>query len=385
MSQSTGTLASLGDITIERFLSQYWQKKPLLVRSVFNPEQLSISGDDLAGLALEEDVESRLVSEHLGKWTLEHGPFAESKFAALPERQWTLLVQAVDHYIPEVQSLLNLFRFVPSWRLDDIMISYAVPGGSVGPHFDRYDVFLIQGQGQRHWQLGQTCDETTLRQEGPLNLVEEFTVAQEWTLNPGDMLYIPPGLAHHGVAVDHCITYSVGFRSPSVAEAFCSFADHLALHSSAEIRYRDTGVQAAPGEITHSELAHFAKWLTDQMQHTDTMTNWFGREMTRGKYADLSDVDLESEPAAPLDALLATDDLASKALDSRWAFIRSQNQAKLFVSGRQWSVSTDFAVAVCSQDNWEGHQLLALTETEDDKLALTELMALDLIVQSPLE
>ena len=145
----------LGEITADEFLAEYWQKKPLLIRNAIPNFIAPIEGDDLAGLSLEEEVESRLV---IGDdWQLEHGPFEESRFETLPDRNWTLLVQGVDLWIPEVADLLKSFDFLPAWRVDDIMVSYAEDGGNVGPHFDYYDVFLLQGSGQRHWQVGKLC------------------------------------------------------------------------------------------------------------------------------------------------------------------------------------------------------------------------------------
>jgi len=150
----------LGDLTADQFLAEYWQKKPLLIRNAIPNFEPPINGDDLAGLSLEAEVESRLV---IGDdWALEHGPFEESRFASLPEHNWSLLVQGVDLWVPEVAGLLSSFDFLPSWRVDDIMVSYAEDGGNVGPHFDYYDVFLIQGEGQRHWQIGQHCSEADL-------------------------------------------------------------------------------------------------------------------------------------------------------------------------------------------------------------------------------
>jgi 50S ribosomal protein L16 3-hydroxylase len=209
-------LEQLGDMPIETFLRDYWQKKPLLIRQAYPGFELPIDGDELAGLALEEEVESRIVLEH-GKtpWELRHGPFDEQTFSQLPESHWTLLVQAVDQWVPEIHELLQDFQFIPGWRLDDIMISYASDKGSVGPHFDYYDVFLLQGMGKRRWRIGQHCDSGSELVEGtPLKLLRNFETTDEWVLEPGDMLYIPPGIAHWGIAEGECITCSIGFRAP---------------------------------------------------------------------------------------------------------------------------------------------------------------------------
>ena len=198
----------LGDMAAEDFLRDYWQKKPLLIRQAFPDYENPLSPDELAGLALEEEVESRIVlTQGKSPWELRRGPFAEDDFKTLPERDWTLLVQAVDQFVPDIADLISAFSFLPSWRVDDVMVSYAAPGGSVGPHFDNYDVFLLQTHGRRRWKIGQTCSPASPLLEHPdLRILENFEQQQEWVLEPGDMLYIPPGVAHYGIAEDDCST-----------------------------------------------------------------------------------------------------------------------------------------------------------------------------------
>src|SRR5690554_6799721 len=187
----------LGELSIAEFLQDYWQKKPLLIRNAWPGFKPLLSAEELAGLSLEEVIESRLVQEH-GEtpWQVRSGPFTESDYQALPDSHWTLLVQAVDQWIPEAADLLEHFRFIPSWRIDDLMISYAVNGGSVGPHYDQYDVFLLQAEGQREWRIGQMCSEQSAIVKGPkIRLLEQFDQTDSFVLNPGDMLYLPPKLA----------------------------------------------------------------------------------------------------------------------------------------------------------------------------------------------
>ncbi|MCK5433342.1 MAG: cupin domain-containing protein, partial [Gammaproteobacteria bacterium] len=193
----------LGEMPLDTFLSEYWQKKPLLIRNGLPDLESPIAPDVLAGLACEEGVESRLLiqGENDQKWELKHGPFNDEIFSQLPESHWTLLVQAVDHWIPEAGNLLNLFDFIPRWRIDDLMISYASDGGGVGPHFDNYDVFLVQTSGKRKWEIGGVYNETTPRRENlPVNILSEFEVLETWILEPGDILYVPPGIGHNGIA-----------------------------------------------------------------------------------------------------------------------------------------------------------------------------------------
>jgi 50S ribosomal protein L16 3-hydroxylase len=284
-------LQLLGGISARVFLRDYWQKKPLLIRQAIPDFQSPIDPDELAGLALEEEVESRLVLEHGERpWEMRRGPFAEDAFSELPEREWTLLVQSVDQFVPEVAELLENFRFLPSWRIDDIMISYAAPGGSVGPHFDNYDVFLLQGHGKRHWKVGQMCDsQSQLIEHADLRILAEFQDSEEWTLEPGDMLYLPPRLAHWGVAVDECVTYSVGFRAPSAAEVLTHFTDFLSQFLPDEDRYSDADAQAVsdPHQIQHDALDRLKGLLAEHMSDERLLLTWFGQFMTEPRYPEL--------------------------------------------------------------------------------------------------
>ena len=284
-------LQLLGGITAREFMRDYWQKKPLLIRQAIPDFESPIDADELAGLALEEEVESRLIIEHGERpWELRRGPFAEDEFGKLPEREWTLLVQAVDQFVPEVGELLENFRFLPSWRIDDVMISYAAPGGSVGPHFDNYDVFLLQGHGKRHWQIGQMCDaDSKLLEHADLRILAEFEATDEWPLEPGDMLYLPPRLAHCGVAVDDCLTYSVGFRAPSAAEVLTHFTDFLSQYLPDEDRYTDADAQPVsdPHQIQHDALGRLKNLLTEHMSDERMLLTWFGQFMTEPRYPEL--------------------------------------------------------------------------------------------------
>ncbi|WP_044274598.1 cupin domain-containing protein [Pseudomonas fluorescens] len=284
-------LQLLGGITAREFLRDYWQKKPLLIRQAIPDFESPIDADELAGLALEEEVESRLVIEHGERpWELRRGPFAEDAFSTLPEREWTLLVQAVDQFVPEVAELLEHFRFLPSWRIDDVMISFAAPGGSVGPHFDNYDVFLLQAQGKRNWKIGQMCNsESPLLQHADLRILAEFEESAEWVLEPGDMLYLPPRLAHFGIAEDDCMTYSVGFRAPSAAEVLTHFTDFLSQYLTDEERYTDADAQPVsdPHQIQGDALDRLKGLLAEHMSDERMLLTWFGQFMTEPRYPEL--------------------------------------------------------------------------------------------------
>ncbi|WP_278957485.1 cupin domain-containing protein [Aquipseudomonas alcaligenes] len=284
-------LQLLGGLTPREFLRDYWQQKPLLVRQAIPGFESPISADELAGLALEEEVESRLVLEHgAHPWELRRGPFAEDTFSQLPERDWTLLVQAVDQFVPEVAEVLKDFGFLPSWRIDDLMISFAAPGGSVGPHFDNYDVFLLQAEGQRRWKIGQMCDaDSKLLVHADLRILAEFEQTDEWVLEPGDMLYLPPRLAHYGIAEDDCMTYSVGFRAPSAAEVLTHFTDFLAQFLPDEERYSDAGMApiSDPHQIQQEALDRLKALLTEHMSDERLLLTWFGQFMTEPRYPEL--------------------------------------------------------------------------------------------------
>lgn len=287
-------LQLLGGISAEEFLRDYWQKKPLLVRQAIPDFQSPLDPDELAGLALEEMIESRIVVEHGDSpWELRRGPFQEDTFSQMPERDWTLLVQAVDQFIPEVAELLEHFKFLPSWRIDDVMISYAAPGGGVGPHFDNYDVFLLQGHGRRRWKVGQTCDASSpMLPHADLRILAEFEESAEWVLEPGDMLYLPPRVAHYGIAEDDCMTYSVGFRAPSAAEVLTHFTDFLAQFLSDEERYSDAGMAAMKGDadqhqIQRDALDRLKNLLQEHMSDERLLLTWFGQFMTEPRYPEL--------------------------------------------------------------------------------------------------
>jgi 50S ribosomal protein L16 3-hydroxylase len=278
----------LGDLTADQFLAEYWQKKPLLIRNAIPNFEPPIDGDDLAGLSLEAEVESRLV---IGDdWALEHGPFEESRFASLPEQNWSLLVQGVDLWVPEVADLLSSFDFLPSWRVDDIMVSYAEDGGNVGPHFDYYDVFLIQGEGQRHWQIGQHCSEADLHTDSTaLKLLKNLEVSDEWTLNPGDMLYLPPKIAHHGVAIGQCTTFSVGFRAPAATEMLDDLATELLSRDITPNHLQDPPLNAAMANepISGAYIQQVKELLQQTLDDEQMLGEWFAQFMTEPKYPSL--------------------------------------------------------------------------------------------------
>ena len=278
-------------IDADAFLSTYWQQSPQLMRQAFNPKQL-ISGDELAGLSMEPEVESRLIKRlpETDEWLLRHGPFSEDDFADLGPENWTLMVQAVDHWIPEVRSLLGAFDFLPQWRIDDIMVSFATKGGGVGPHFDQYDVFLLQVEGTREWKTGQLCDENSeLVEQLPVKILTDFAEQDSWVMEPGDILYLPPAFAHWGTALNDSLTLSVGFRAPAHSDLISDFGHFLASKVSDFNRYSDPQIanrSSAAHEILPEDISRLQAILHEYADNSALLTNWFGQYMTQPKYDD---------------------------------------------------------------------------------------------------
>ncbi|MCM2360148.1 MULTISPECIES: cupin domain-containing protein [unclassified Pseudomonas] len=372
-------LQLLGGITAREFLRDYWQKKPLLIRQAIPDFESPIDADELAGLALEEEVESRLVIEHGERpWELRRGPFAEDAFASLPEREWTLLVQAVDQFVPEVAELLEQFRFLPSWRIDDVMISFAAPGGSVGPHFDNYDVFLLQAQGKRNWKIGQMCSsESPLLQHADLRILAEFEETAEWVLEPGDMLYLPPRLAHFGIAEDDCMTYSVGFRAPSAAEVLTHFTDFLAQYLTDEERYTDADAQPVsdPHQIQSDALDRLKSLLAEHMSDERMLLTWFGQFMTEPRYPEL----VAGEELGEDDFISTLQDgaILVRNPSARLAWSEVDDDVLLFASGQSRYLPgklRELLKLVCSADALHSENLGEWLADEDGRDLLCELV-----------
>lgn len=230
----------LGGLTPKQFIAEYWQKKPLLIKQAIPNVGSLLNKNKLIKLAANPDVESRMVQYHRHQWTLKNGPFKKTDFTNISGK-WTLLVQGVNYFLSEAQTLLQTFNFIPYARLDDLMVSYAVDGGGVGPHVDSYDVFLLQGSGERLWQISNQSNQDMIP-DAPLRILKKFKPDEEWLLEPGDMLYLPPNYAHHGVAVGECMTYSIGFRAPSYQELAVEFLGYMQNKLEQKGLYSDPGL-----------------------------------------------------------------------------------------------------------------------------------------------
>lgn len=370
----------LGGLTPAQFLSRHWQKSPLLIRGALPDFVSPLEPDDLAGLACEEGIEARLVEEQGPDkaWQVSHGPFDDATFSRLPESGWSLLVQAVDHYVPEVSELLEQFDFLPRWRLDDVMVSYAPPGGSVGAHVDQYDVFLLQAGGQRRWQLGGNPGTDAALIAGiDLRILETFTVepGQDWVLEPGDMLYLPPGVAHHGVSQsDDCLTFSIGFRAPSADEIVTAFADYVGEQLGDSQGYGDPDLQPSlrAGEIDDMAVSRVRALLLEAIDRPDQIAQWFGRAMTQPKYLDQLVPNETPTRPADLRAALEHGTTLVHSLGSRFAWRQLDgDRATLFADGDA-VVCTPALASFIAANAVIGRDLLAFADGERVAAALLD-------------
>ncbi len=272
----------LGSISPREFLKTYWQKKPLLIRQAIPGFQPLLSREALFELASHDEVESRLITNFRQQWKMQQGPLHE--LPAVSRKNWTVLVQGVNLHDDEADRLLNRFRFLPDARLDDLMISYATDTGGVGPHFDSYDVFLLQAQGQRRWRIGAQKD-MSLVDGLPVKILRHFTPAHEYVLEPGDMLYLPPHWAHEGVAVGECMTYSIGFRAPSWQELGESFMNFMADNVHLPGRYADPGLSLSkhPAKIGNDMLEQVSLQFAKLAARKDDIAIFLGEHLTEPK------------------------------------------------------------------------------------------------------
>lgn len=378
----------LGGLTIEAFLEEYWQKKPLLIRGAFPDFQSPISRDDILQISQRDDAEARLILEKGGDypWQLLYGPFEED-LSELPESHWTILVQEMNRFVPEIAELLNHFRFIPSWRIDDIMVSYAPAEGGVGAHIDNYDVFLLQAMGHRRWQImNDPIHEESLVPDLDIRMLENFKAEEDWVLGPGDMLYLPPRIAHNGIAMDNCMTYSVGFRAPSHTEILSGFLGYLAEHTDPGQWYADPQltIQKHVSEISPAALKQIASVIKDAVQDTQLIHSWFGSYVTeshREVYAYPLD-----EPVQPeqIRVYLEDGNVLTRLAGANFAFIRNEeNEAELFANGISFLLPPP--IAGCAPIICESPQLSAtdLRSYIDNELLISLLV--DLINEGLLE
>jgi 50S ribosomal protein L16 3-hydroxylase len=310
-------LALLNNLTPSQFLAEYWQKKPLLIRNALPDFNGLLSPNELAGLACEEDVQARIISFKKDKWAVKNSPFDEDDFTKLPKTDWTLLVQNVNHYLPEATDLLALFNFIPHARLDDLMVSYAPEGSGIGAHVDSYDVFLLQGAGKRNWKISAQLD-LSLVENAPLKILQNFKAEQEWTLEAGDMLYLPPQIAHWGVSEsDDCMTYSIGFRAPKTQELMHEFLNYLQdnIHADGLYADADLALQKHPAEISSTMVKRVSSMLQALTWDKQQVADFLGRYLTEPKLG------VVFTPAKKISKAEFSKRLATKTL---WLSLKSQ-------------------------------------------------------------
>ena len=346
---------------VATFLRDYWQKRPLLIRNAFPDFDTPVMPEDLAGLACEQGVLARLIS-HDGNnngWQVRTGPFAEADFPGMPDHDWTLLVQDVDKWDADVRAMTEQFAFLPRWRMDDVMVSFAATGGGVGAHVDQYDVFLMQAFGQRRWKID--ASESTkgkrpsldFRDDAEIKLLKKFKATHDWVLNPGDMLYLPPNVPHDGVAVNPCLTFSFGMRAPSAAELLSDFVDELVADACEDIRYTDGDLKAPadPNEIDTAALKRVVTALNAiRLDDPQQLENWFGRFITTYRSA----TDIAPNPDTP-DAVHIEPSLAAGWELHRhpWARVAWRGHASgatVFFSGRDFAVTAKDAPLIAAAE-----------------------------------
>lgn len=376
-------LPLLGGLTVAQFLRDYWQKKPLLVRQAVPDFRSPISPEELAGMACEEDVVSRIVMEKGGRrpWELRRGPFTEDEFIELPETHWTLLVSDIEKQAPDLAEIIEPFRFIPDWRIDDLMVSYAPKDGSVGPHVDDYDVFLLQGLGQRRWQVNtQPVDPDNFLADVELRIMDDFSAEFDWVLEPGDLLYLPPRMAHYGLALGPCMTYSIGFRAPSHSDMVGRFVDFLMEDSDHETRYRDPDLAAQdnPGEISFDALDRIKDLIRSQLLTSDDIIeSWFGRYITEPKPGFVAEPEDDPYQAKELREFLRQGGQLERNPGSRFAYIDHAGNLTLFVDGQEFVLGpqiADFARLLCRRRTFDAATLRPVLGNESAMELLLDLV-----------
>ncbi|OCH35090.1 cupin domain-containing protein [Aliivibrio fischeri] len=272
--------------SLQEFLSEYWQKKPVIIKGGFENFQDPVTPEELAGLTLENDVDSRFISNANNEWKAEHGPLSEDLYETLGETNWSIIVQAANHWHEGAAELFKPFKQMPNWLFDDIMISYSVPHGGVGPHIDQYDVFIIQGQGKRHWRVGDIGEYQEEHRHSALKQITGFEPIIDQILEPGDILYIPPGFPHDGYALEPSMSYSAGFRSPKEQELISNFADFIIENEKGDVHYHnpELSTQSHGSEITTRSFEDLKAMMLSAMSDEQTLKQFMGEYLSNSRH-----------------------------------------------------------------------------------------------------
>jgi 50S ribosomal protein L16 3-hydroxylase len=358
------------EVSEEQFLREYWHKKPLLIRNAFNQEDLQCLPDKtlLQKLSCQDDIQSRIVFKNSSKeYTVEYGPFNKSDFNELDDFCWNLLVSDIDKWHPKSQNLLKSFQFIRNWLFDDLMLSCGNMDGTVGPHTDNYDVFLLQSRGQRRWQYGPVTSNNLLP-DIEIKVLSDFKTDEEQVLNPGDVLYLPPGVAHFGeIASDDCVTSSIGLRTPSESELLTSYVDYLAQKIPENNRFNEPLFNKQPerGEFKQKDLNQITDIFNNNINlNKKSLQNWFGQFITeyRSLFYEFNDADNSNHSIE--------NDLIPNPF-SKYCYYKKKNKAKLFINGIKYITSLKLAKMICNE---KSIQLSAIKQfNQKDKSVIEKL------------
>lgn len=359
------------------FLREYWQKKPLLIRQGFKQFCDPLDEHELAGLALEDSIDSRLISQDKQKWQVSHGPFEDINQHC--KGAWSLLVQAVDQHIAEADELMRAFSFIPHWRMTDLMVSFSNQEAGVGPHIDQYDVFIVQGKGSRRWQVGLPGEYKQRLPHPELKQIASFSPLIDEILTAGDIIYIPPHHPHNGIALEDCMNYSVGFRAPSGQELLSSFTDYALEHNLFTGRYKDTCLvpQIYPGEIKQQEINHFKQMLLSTMD-SPNFEHWLGKYLSESNHLANNEIDeADHYTEAEINTLLADGISFVREPGIKAIFMENQGTENtdviVNIAGRSWHVPYQEREPVLNLLNSPSFKLRS-AENLNDRLFFTQFM-----------
>jgi len=344
-----------GDLTPEQFMSEYWQKKPLLIRNAIPNFQGTIEADELAGLAMEQEIESRIVShDGNGQWQVAHGPFED--FAQYGEANWTLLVQAVNNWSRETDQLISLFCFIPRWRIDDVMVSFSTPNGGVGAHLDQYDVFILQGEGQRRWQVGApNANLQTLLPHPDLKQVSSFNPIIDEVTHPGDLLYIPPNHPHNGESIENSLNFSIGFQAPSGQDLWSGFADRLIDENHGENRFGDQGrtPTTQSEQLTQTDIEKLKAFMLENIHDEQRFNSFIARYLTQSHHALELLIPMEPFTVEQVTEFLDNDEIQFSPVSGIKALITAATEQHLFINGDEFQLNDltlEFGKRLARQD-----------------------------------
>ena len=354
---------------IPTFLDTYWQKKPIVIKNAFKHFTDPITPEELAGLSLEEMIDSRFVSNKDAEWSAQHGPFEDDFFSTLPDTHWQLIVQACNHWHSQTATMVEPFKQLPQWLFDDVMVCYSAPSGGVGPHIDQYDVFIIQGQGKRQWKVGakDIGQYTEVIQGGALRQIEGFDAIIDDILEPGDMIYIPPGFPHEGTTLEASLSYSLGYRSPTEQELLSHFADHIIAHDMGNVHMHDPDMPAQEqyGEISTQGLNALKTMLRNALESDETMNSFIGMQLSQSRH-QMNIIEPETPYSLEeIGELLQEETVFDKVAGLKALSIEGMTD-QLFINGEAYSIDAGDAQLIsmlCDQESFHCAEFTCLPQS----------------------